>query len=135
MQTALIGLLFYEHRHRQRAEVSARNSIAELNHMNRVATAGELSASIAHEVNQPLTGIVTRANAALRWLARETPDIDKARDSLNQIVITGHRASDIITNVRSLFRKDAAKKSWIDINSLIWTVFGSGPCRFAETRD
>ena len=54
------------------AEVLARNSIAELTHMNRVATAGELSASIAHEINQPLTGIVTRASAARRWLARET---------------------------------------------------------------
>ena len=55
-----------------RAEVSARNSMAELTHMNRVATAGELSASIAHEVNRPLTGMVTRANASLRWLSGET---------------------------------------------------------------
>ena len=64
VQAALIGWLIYEHRRRQLAEVMARNSMAELTHMNRVATVGELSASIAHEINQPLTGIVTRASAA-----------------------------------------------------------------------
>ena len=121
-QAALIGWLIYEHRHRHLAEVLARNSMAELNHMNRVATAGELSASIAHEINQPLTGIVTRASAARRWLARETPDIDKARAALDQIEAAGHRASDIITNIKSMFRKDTEAKSQVDINNLIWTV-------------
>ena len=75
LQAALICWLIYEHRRRHLAEVLARNSMSELTHMNRVATAGELSASIAHEVNQPLTGIVTRASAARRWLAAERPDI------------------------------------------------------------
>ena len=88
--------------------------------MNRVATAGELSASIAHEVNQPLTGIVTRASAARRWLAAERPDIDKARAALDQIEAAGHRASDIVKNVRSMFRKDTQDKSPVDINKLIW---------------
>ena len=74
VQAALIGWLIYEHRRRHLAEVLARNSMAELTHMNRVATAGELSASIAHEINQPLTGIVTRASAARRWLAGKRPD-------------------------------------------------------------
>jgi len=123
-QAALIGFLIYEHRRRQVAEVLARNSMAELTHMNRVATAGELSASIAHEVNQPLTGIVTRASAARRWLAAERPDIDKARAALEAIVAAGHRASDIITNVRSMFKKDTQDKSLVDINKLIWAVLG-----------
>jgi signal transduction histidine kinase len=96
--------------------------MAELTHMNRLATAGELSASIAHEVRQPLTGIVARASAARRWLAKDRPDIDKARDALNHIEAAGHRANDIITNVRSMFRKDAQDKSWIDINKLIGMV-------------
>jgi signal transduction histidine kinase len=122
LQTALTAALFYEHRRRHLAEVLTRNSIAELNHVNRVATAGELSASIAHEVNQPLTGIVARASAARRWLARETPDIDKARAALDQIEIAGHRASDIIKNVKSMFRKDTTDKSQVDINRLIRTV-------------
>jgi ABC-type uncharacterized transport system substrate-binding protein len=68
VQAALIGWLIFEHRRRHLAEIVARNSMSELTHMNRVATAGELSASIAHEISQPLTGIVTRAAAARRWL-------------------------------------------------------------------
>src|SRR5262249_39810329 len=98
--------------------------MSELTHMNRVATAGELSASIAHEVNQPLTGIVTRASAALRWLRAETPDLEKVRASLQQIVDAGHRASDIISNVRAMFKKDSSDKSPVDINKMIWTVLG-----------
>ncbi len=122
LQAALIGFLIYEHRRRHLAEVLARSSMAELTHMNRVATAGELSASIAHEIRQPLTGIVASASAARRWLEWEKPDIDKAKAALNQIESAGHRANDIIVNVRSMFRKDAQDKSWIDINKLIGTV-------------
>jgi signal transduction histidine kinase/ABC-type uncharacterized transport system substrate-binding protein len=124
VQAALIGWLVYEHRRRHLAEVMARHSMAELNHMNRVATAGELSASIAHEINQPLTGMVLRASAARRWLAADRPDIDKARDALDQIEAAGHRASEIITSVKSMFRKDTQDKSRVDINKLIWTVLG-----------
>ena len=122
VQTALIGWLIYEHRRRHVAEVMARHSMAELNHMNRVATAGELSASIAHEIRQPLTGIVASASAARRWLEREKPDIDKMKAALNQIESAGHRLNDIIVNIRSMFRKDTQDKSWIDINKLIGTV-------------
>jgi C4-dicarboxylate-specific signal transduction histidine kinase len=124
LQAALISWLIYEHRRRNRAEVLARNSISELTHMNRVATVGELAASIAHEVNQPLTGIVTRASAARRWLAPERLDIDKVRASLDQIEAAGHRASDIVANVKSMFRKDTQARSAVDINKLIWTVLG-----------
>ena len=123
-QVALISWLIYEHRRRSRAEVLARNSMAELTHMNRVATAGELSASIAHEVNQPLTGIVARASAARRWLAAEKPDLDKVRAALGQIENAGHRASDIITNVKSMFKRDTQDRADIDINELIGTVMG-----------
>ena len=123
-QAASIGWLIYERRHRGLAEVAARNSLSELTHMNRIATAGELSASLAHEINQPLTGIVTSASAARRWLARESPDIDEARAALDQIEAAGHRASDIVTSVRSMFRKETADKSAVDINKLIWTVLG-----------
>ena len=121
-QIALISWLIYENRRRNRAEVLARNSISELTHMNRVATAGELSASIAHEVNQPLTGIVARVSAARRWLAAEKPDLDKVRAALDQIETAGHRASDIIKNLRSMFKRNTQDKSEIDINKLIWTV-------------
>src|SRR5262249_54143441 len=123
-QTALIGWLIYEYRRRNRAEVLARNSMSQLTHMNRVATAGELSASIAHEVNQPLTGIVARVGAARRWLAAEKPDLDKVRAALNQIETAGHRASDIIKNVRAMFQRDTQGRSAVDINGLIGTVIG-----------
>jgi signal transduction histidine kinase len=123
-QFGLIILLLGEHRRRHSAEIATRNTMFQLAQVNRLATAGELSASIAHEVNQPLTGIVTKASAALRWLAAEQPDLEKARAALTQIVTAGHRASDIITSVRSMLRKDKQEKSPVDINRLIWTVLG-----------
>jgi len=121
-QAMLIGWLIYEHRRRHRAEVIARNSMSELTHMNRLSMASELAASIAHEVNQPLTGITTRANAALRWLARETPNVDRAQQALTQIVAAGHRASDIITSIRAMFKKEGAKAAPVNINQLITSV-------------
>jgi C4-dicarboxylate-specific signal transduction histidine kinase len=81
-----------------------------------------LSASIAHEVNQPLTVIATWAAAARRWLAAEKLDIDRVRDALNRIEAASHRASEIIANVRAMFRKDTHDKAEVDINKLIRAV-------------
>ncbi|MGA8697178.1 MAG: ATP-binding protein [Xanthobacteraceae bacterium] len=120
----LIGWLLHERQYRQRAERRARESLFELTQMNRMATAGELSAAIAHEIKQPLTGIVTMANAALRWLSRESPDIGRARDAMDKVVAAGHHASDVITNVRELFGKDTQEKAPTDINKLIRTALG-----------
>jgi len=122
LQSALIGWLIYEHRRRQQAEVQSRQSMAELTFMNRRAAAGELSASIAHEVNQPLTAIATRAGTALRWLRAETPDLEKVRGTLEQILAASHRAADIVTSIRAMFRKDTSERAPIDINRLILTV-------------
>src|SRR5262245_6581738 len=104
---------------RKLSEAREKVLMAELTHMNRVATAGELSASIAHEVSQPLTGITTKASAARRWLAAEKPDIDRVRDVLDQIEAASHRASEIIANVRSMFSKGTRDKAEVDINKLI----------------
>jgi len=123
-QTASIGWLIYEHHRRHLAEVQARNAMAELTQLNRLATAGELSAAIAHEVKQPLTGILTMANAAIRWLSRENPDIGRARDALDQVVVAGHRANDVITSVSAMFRKDKQEKRPSDLNKLLRTVLG-----------
>ena len=122
IQAALIFWLLYEHRHRHLAEVQARNSMAELTQLNRLATAGELSAAIAHEIRQPIAGMVAMANAAVRWLSREIPDIGEARDAMNNVVATGHHASDVITNVRELFGKDTQEKTPTDVNKLISKV-------------
>jgi hypothetical protein len=87
IQSALIFWLLYEQGRRQRAEILARNTMSELTDVNRMATVGQLSASIAHEVRQPLAGIVAYAQAALRWL--EKPNVEEVRESLNGIVSEG----------------------------------------------
>ena len=120
IQAALIFWLLYEHWRRQRAEILARTTISELSHVNRMATAGQLSASIAHEVNQPLAGIVANAQAALRWL--EKANVGEVREGLKRIVSDGHRASDIITNLRAMFKSDVQEKTLVDINKLVLSV-------------
>ncbi|MGA7016659.1 MAG: ATP-binding protein, partial [Pseudolabrys sp.] len=120
IQTALILWLVYEHWRRQRAEILARNTMSELTHVNRVATVGELSASIAHEVNQPLAAMLANAEAALRWLDRA--NLEEVREGLKGIVSDGFRASDIITNLRAMFKHDVHEKTHVDINKLVSSV-------------
>ena len=97
-------------------------TMAELTHLNRVATAGVLSASIAHEINQPLTGIVITASAARRWLALREPSIAEARAALDQIESDGHRAGEIVASLRGMFKKETQARKPIDINEQIFTV-------------
>jgi signal transduction histidine kinase len=122
LQAALIGWLIYEIGRRQRAEIRSRSAMAELVYMDRRVAAGQLSASITHEVNQPLTGIVTRASAALRWIRAEKPELEKAGAALEDIVAAGHRTSDIITGIRAMFKKAPPEKVTIDINQIILNV-------------
>jgi signal transduction histidine kinase len=119
LQAALIMWLLYEHRQRRIAEATTRQTMSDLLHLNRVATAGELSASIAHEVNQPLAGIVANANAGARWLAAPTPDIGRAAAAFKQIIAAGHHASDVIASVRALFKRGTEQRVDIQINQLI----------------
>jgi C4-dicarboxylate-specific signal transduction histidine kinase len=97
-------------------------TMAELAHMNRLTTAGILLASIAHEINQPLTGIVMGTIAARRWLALGEPSIEEARDALDQIESNGRRAGEIITSLRGMLKKETQARNPIDINKLIFTV-------------
>ena len=108
----------------KRAEEELHKARTELAHVARVTTLGELTASIAHEVNQPLSGIMTRASAALRWLSGESPNVEKARETLRQIVEATHRASDVVGSVRAMFNKGTLDKSAVDINKLIQSVLG-----------
>ena len=124
LQAGLIGWLLHERQSRRQAEATARDTMSELVHVNRTATAGELSATIAHEVNQPLAAMVVQANAGLRWLSGDAPNVGEARDALREIVNAGHRAREVVKNVRAMFRKDTGDKSPVDINKLIWTVLG-----------
>jgi signal transduction histidine kinase len=122
IQTGLIIGLFYERRRRRTAEAVSRDAIGKLAHMNRVATAGELSASLANEINQPLAAMVANANAGLRFLARATPELDEAKDTLKRIVRDGHRAGKVVGSVRDMFNKDGGETLPVDLNDVIQDV-------------
>jgi PAS domain S-box-containing protein len=114
---------------RKRAEAEARNSEQryrevqmELAHANRAATMGQLTASIAHEVNQPIAAAVTNAEAALRWLGRRPPDLEEARQALARIVKDGHRGADVIDRVRALIKKAPPRTDRLEINGAIREV-------------
>ena len=94
----------------------------ELAHVMRVTTLGELTASIAHEVNQPLAGVVANAEACLRWLDRGTPDLDAARRSVEWIIDDGNRASEVIRRVRALAKKTDIEKVPLDVNDVVREV-------------
>jgi signal transduction histidine kinase len=121
LQAALISWLLFERRRRSLAEIRSRDAIAEMTYMNRRAGAGELSASIAHEVNQPLTAIAVTASAARVWLRRDPPDLNEVRDALEDIVKDTHRAGEIVKSVRAMFRKDSPAGS-VDVNRITKSV-------------
>jgi signal transduction histidine kinase len=123
LQATLITVLLFEHRRRRNAEALARRRMSELAHVNRMATAGELSASLAHEIKQPLAAMVTNANAGLRWLGRMTPNFDEARSAFQRIVADGHRAGQVLGSVRAMFEKDNGKREQVDLNAVIREVF------------
>jgi PAS domain S-box-containing protein len=92
---------------------------ADLAHINRVTTMGELTASLAHEVNQPIAAAVTDANTCLRWLNRDQPDVEEARQAASRIVKDATRAGEIISRIRLLFKKGAAQRELVDVNEVI----------------
>jgi signal transduction histidine kinase len=95
---------------------------AELAHVNRVATMGQLAASIAHEVNQPIAAAVTNAHAALRWLDARPPELGEVRQALGRIVEDGNRAGDVIGRIRALINKAPPRKDALEINEAILEV-------------
>jgi C4-dicarboxylate-specific signal transduction histidine kinase len=101
------------------AERALRQAQAELAHVTRVTTLGEMTASISHEVNQPLAAIVANAEACLRWLDRGTPDLEAARRSVEWIINDGVRASEVIRRVRALANKTDIEKVPLDINDVV----------------
>jgi PAS domain S-box-containing protein len=103
----------------KQAEEKLHTARTELAHVTRVATLGELTASIAHEVNQPLAAVVANADAALRWLDRETPDLAAARRSLEWVINDSYRASEVIRHVRALANKTDVEKTSLDFNQVV----------------
>jgi PAS domain S-box-containing protein len=119
--TEYVGTII-DNTERRRAEEALQKAQSELARVNRVATLGELTASIAHEINQPLTALVSNAGACIRWLGREVPDLDEARKSLERIIQNGHRAGEVIKGIRSLVRKTPGEKERLNINETIREV-------------
>jgi len=107
---------------RKRAEEALHAARAELAHVTRLTTLGEVGASIAHEVNQPLASVVAHAEACLRWLDRETPELDEARNAAQSIVKDGKRAGEVIRRVRALANKTDTQKAPLDLNDVVHEV-------------
>jgi C4-dicarboxylate-specific signal transduction histidine kinase len=107
---------------RLRAEEALRKAQADLAHVSRLTTLGEMAASIAHEVDQPLSGVMINANACLRFLTGASPNLDEVRDGLQAIARDGRRASDVIGRIRGLVRRRGTEKVSLDINEMIREV-------------
>jgi PAS domain S-box-containing protein len=107
---------------RKRAEEEReklRQAQADLAHVSRVTTMGELTASLAHEIKQPIAAAITDANTCLRWLARDEPDLEEARAAAHRVVKDATRASEIVSHVRLLFKKGASEREEVDVNEII----------------
>jgi PAS domain S-box-containing protein len=118
MATHLAGIAIERKLAREERE-RLRQTQADLAHVNRVTTMGELTASLAHEVNQPIAAAVTDANTCLRWLTRDQPDLEEAREAASRVVKDATRAAEIIARVRLVFKKGVAQRELVDVNELI----------------
>ena len=123
IQAALIIWLLYEHRRRRKAEVEARQRMSELAHMNRHATVGELSASLAHELNQPLGAILAHAETAELMVNSPSPDMDGIKEILADIKRDDQRAGEIIRRLRSILKKAPSEIKDFDLNEVVREVF------------
>ena len=108
-----------ERKQAEREREKLRQALADLAHVNRVTTLGELTASLAHEVNQPIAAALTNANTCLRWLTRDRPDLEEARAAALRIVKDGTRAAEIVNRMRVLFKKDTPHWEPVDVNEVI----------------
>ena len=119
LQTMLLGFLLIQRRRRKQAEAEAAEQRREVAHLMRVSVLGELSGTIAHEINQPLTAILSNAQAALHLLAQKSPKLEEVREAINDIVHEDNRAGDVISRVRNLLRKGESKSEQVDLNDLV----------------
>jgi len=117
---ATIGSQIGQFIERKQAEDALQHAQMDLAHLTRVTTLGEMTASIAHEINQPLAAVVNNASACLRWLAAQ--NLEEARQSASRIIADGHRAGEIIGRIRGLVKKVPPRKDWVDVNETIREV-------------
>jgi len=122
MDTVLVSVV--DITERKRSQEALERAQAELAHVNRISTLGVLTASIAHEVSQPIAATVVNAEAASRWLAASPPNIERAQRGLDGIIHDSKRAGEILSRIRSLVRKTPVKRERLDINTVIAEVIG-----------
>jgi PAS domain S-box-containing protein len=96
---------------------------AELAHINRVSMMGEMAASLAHEIKQPIAAAITSANSCIEWLSHEPPNLDRARAAANKIDKYGNRAAEIIDRIRSFYRKSSPHRELVDVNAIVLEIF------------
>ena len=118
-QTLLIVYVLFQSRRRRAAEAETAEQRREVTHLTRVSVMGELSGAIAHEISQPLTAILSNAQAALHLLAQRSPNLAEIRDAINDIVHDDNRAGDVIVRLRNLLRKGERKIEQVDLNALV----------------
>jgi C4-dicarboxylate-specific signal transduction histidine kinase len=106
----------------------------EMAHANRVATMGQLSASIAHEINQPIAGVITNANAGLRWLAARRPNLEEVRQAFSRIARDGNRAGEVIDRIRALVRRAPPRRAPMDINEAVREVIALAQAEMRRNR-
>lgn len=119
LQSILISYVLFQGRRRREAEADAALQRQEIAHLMRVAVLGELSGSIAHEINQPLTAILANAQAALHLLGQKSPDLEEIRDALEEIVHEDNRAGEVIHRLRHLLKKGERKLESVNVNDLV----------------
>jgi PAS domain S-box-containing protein len=117
--SAEVSGIFYDITEQKTAEAEAARRHQEVAHLKRVSVLGELSGAIAHEINQPLTAILSNAQAALHMLGTKSPDLGEVRDALEDIVSEDNRAGEVISRLRSLLKKDAAKSESVNLDELV----------------
>lgn len=123
LQALMIAILLRERRLRYVAEVEARQRMSELAHMNRRATAGEMSVSLAHELNQPLAAILINTETAQQLMRNPAPDLDEIRDILEHIRRDDQRAADVISRLRAFLQRDPTERRELDLNAMVSEVF------------
>jgi PAS domain S-box-containing protein len=107
---------------RRQAEEALRAAQAELAHVSRLTIMGELTASLAHELNQPLAAVVTNGSACLRWLDRGDPNLEEAMSGVRRMIRDANRAAEVIAHLRALLKKSGAEKVWLDVTGVIREV-------------
>ena len=121
--SGLVVVLLYEDRRRRQAEARAVVLVSELVHVNRVATAGQLTASIAHDIRQPLTSMIAFGGVGMNWLKNAAPDYSQVERSLKKIIDEGTRANEVINKIMAIFNKEELPKVAVNVNAILRSVF------------